>query len=126
MHINWELVRHRRKVRAGRDKCGVSVNQNQNFFTAEIATLKQDLQTLMDLMRQTGVGSLPLHPTDEIVHNGLNPDMITRDTTALYDRLQRIQENAATVVNLLGPPPPAAATAVPSGGGWAFSGSVGR
>jgi hypothetical protein len=89
----------------------------------DIATLKQDLHTLTDLMRQTGVGSLPLHPTDEIMQNGLDPDVITRDTTALYERLQRIQENAVTVVNLLGPP---AATTVAPGGSWGFGGSVGR
>jgi hypothetical protein len=78
---------------------------------------------LNDLLGQTGVGSLPLLSAsggaltaDAIMNEHLNLDAITRDTAALFERLARSQESAATVANLLGA----------QGGAPALGPSIGR
>ncbi|KAJ7669589.1 hypothetical protein B0H17DRAFT_949242 [Mycena rosella] len=74
---------------------------------ADLATLKQTLQLVTEMMRQSGVGGLPLLP----VPDGNAPtalpteeQMIAKTTHAvqvLYDQLKRGQDSAAVVANLL-------------------------
>ncbi|KAF7358704.1 hypothetical protein MSAN_01209400 [Mycena sanguinolenta] len=75
---------------------------------ADLATLKQTLQMVLEQMRQTGVGGLPLLP----VSDGNQPppalptedQMIAQTTRAiqvLYDQFKRGQDSAAVVANLL-------------------------
>jgi len=81
---------------------------------ADITTLKQKLQMLSDLMRQTGVGALPLlpmpsdspppqpapvMPTEEIMLTDAS-----RSVQVLYDRMKTSQDSAAVVANLLSAP----------------------
>ena len=72
---------------------------------ADLASLGQALHVLIDLMRQTGVGALPLLdqstpltslPTEE----QLLAD-ITKAVEVQYAKQKRLQENAAVVYNLL-------------------------
>ncbi|KAJ7720372.1 hypothetical protein DFH07DRAFT_307465 [Mycena maculata] len=80
---------------------------------ADLATLKQTLQMVTDIMRHSGVGGLPLLPVPD--GNAPQPlptedQMITQTTRAvqvLYDQLKRGQDSAAVVANLLKGPPPA-------------------
>jgi hypothetical protein len=82
--------------------------------TADIASLKQNLQMLSDLMRQTGVGALPLLPMPSEAHSSQpapvlpTEEMMLTDTSrsvqVLYDRMKRSQESAAVVANLLSAP----------------------
>ncbi|RDB27287.1 hypothetical protein Hypma_004370 [Hypsizygus marmoreus] len=77
---------------------------------ADIATLKQTLQTLTDLFWQTGVGALPLLPLggpDTPVVPPTEQQMMAdanRSIQALYEALKRSQDSAAVVANLLGAP----------------------
>ncbi|KAJ7097077.1 hypothetical protein B0H15DRAFT_31294 [Mycena belliarum] len=74
---------------------------------ADLATMKQTLQMLSDLMRHSGVGGLPLLP----VANENDPPPLpteeqlvtqtTRSVAMLYDQLKRAQDSAAVVANLL-------------------------
>ncbi|KAJ7450949.1 hypothetical protein B0H11DRAFT_2076532 [Mycena galericulata] len=74
---------------------------------ADLATLKQTLQLVSDLMRHSGVGGLPLLP----VPDGNPPQPLpteeqmivqtTRAVQVLYDQLKRGQDSAAVVANLL-------------------------
>ncbi|KAF8917045.1 hypothetical protein CPB85DRAFT_235118 [Mucidula mucida] len=69
---------------------------------SDIATLKQNLEMLSELMRQTGVGALPLlsienpPPTEEQIMSD-----VTKSVEVLYARLQRNQESAGVVAKLL-------------------------
>ena len=82
-----------------------------NTWPVDIATLKQNIPLLYDLLRQTGVGALPVIP----VPTGSDvPPIIpteemmladaTRSVQVLYDRMQRGQDSAAVVANLLSAP----------------------
>jgi len=81
---------------------------------ADIAALKENLQILSDLMRQTGVGALPLLPmpsdssSSEPAAVMPTEEMMLADTSrsvqVLYDRMKRSQESAAVVANLLSAP----------------------
>ncbi|KAI0643964.1 hypothetical protein C8Q79DRAFT_973655 [Trametes meyenii] len=71
--------------------------------TADIAALKSAIQVLVDFLRQTGVGALPLDPPPV-------PDPRTEEQTlaeatravqVLYERQRRLQEGASVVANLL-------------------------
>ncbi|KAJ7655970.1 hypothetical protein DFH06DRAFT_992101 [Mycena polygramma] len=74
---------------------------------ADLATLKQTLQMVLEQMRQTGVGGLPLLPVPDGNHHPVLPgeeQMIAQTTRAvqvLYDQLKRGQDSAAVVANLL-------------------------
>jgi len=65
---------------------------------------------LNDVLRQTGVGALPLLPPpsdapldpEQIMNEKLSPGTIMRDTTMLYERFKWRQDSAANVANLLG------------------------
>ena len=82
--------------------------------TADVTALKQNLQLLSDLMRQTGVGALPLlHLPSDSSSSQTAPVMPTeemmltdtsRSVQVLYDRMKRSQESAAVAANLLNAP----------------------
>jgi len=87
--------------------------------SANIATLKQDLLALADLMRHSGVGALPLLlpqlpplSTDTDQSSSQIPNITvpseeqmladaTKSTDVLFEQLKRMRESAGTVVNLL-------------------------
>ncbi|KAI0710484.1 hypothetical protein C8Q76DRAFT_593700, partial [Earliella scabrosa] len=70
---------------------------------ADIATLKQALLVLVELLRQSGVGALPLEPPpvpDPRSENALVEEE-TRIVQSLYDRQKRIQDGAGVVAGYL-------------------------
>lgn len=71
--------------------------------TADMTALQQALQVLTELMRQTGVGALPLQAPD--LSNPPTEDQLIVETTksvqVLYDRYKRMQESAGVVASLL-------------------------
>ncbi|KAI0367340.1 hypothetical protein BV20DRAFT_950398 [Pilatotrama ljubarskyi] len=73
---------------------------------ADIAALKQALEILVDVLRQTGVGALPLDPPS--IPDPRTEEQVlveaTRAVQALYERQRRMQEGASVVANLLGAP----------------------
>lgn len=80
---------------------------------ATIASIKQTLDVIADIMRHSGVGALPLlpMPTSESPNAPVvlpSEEQLIIDTNrsiqALYDKLKRSQESAAVVANLLGAP----------------------
>ncbi|KAJ7491681.1 hypothetical protein B0H11DRAFT_1718742 [Mycena galericulata] len=76
---------------------------------ADLATLKQTLQMVSDLMRHSGVGGLPLLPIPDgnpLKQPPTEDQMIeetTRAVKALYEQLKRGQDSAAVIANLLTP-----------------------
>ena len=83
-------------------------------FPADINTLKQLLASIIDKLRSSGVGALPIHPqvvnrlTDGISHNNQpfsSEEQLMASTTAnlraVYDQLHKSQESASVVANLL-------------------------
>ena len=79
------------------------------FVSAEIENLKQDLYLVIETMRNTGVGALPLLPLQPNSENEATPvpteQQLLTDTTrslkALYDKVQRSYDSASAVANLL-------------------------
>ncbi|KDQ23522.1 hypothetical protein PLEOSDRAFT_35137 [Pleurotus ostreatus PC15] len=80
---------------------------------ADLETLKQSLQFLSDILRQSGVGALPLLPSSRSGHHGVDVAVpseaqlivdTTNAVTALYDRLKRKQDGSAVVAGLLTAP----------------------
>ncbi|KAF8190059.1 hypothetical protein BJ912DRAFT_1058764 [Pholiota molesta] len=73
---------------------------------ADIATLKQMLALVLDAMRQSGVGALPVLPTVGGIPAAVPTEAqllasTTQNLRALYEKLQRSQESAAVSANLL-------------------------
>ncbi|KAJ6492243.1 hypothetical protein C8R45DRAFT_192980 [Mycena sanguinolenta] len=75
---------------------------------ADLATLKQTLQMVLEQMRQTGVGGLPLlpvpdgnHPPPALPTEDQMVAQTTRAIQVLYDQFKRGQDSAAVVANLL-------------------------
>ncbi|KAJ7644779.1 hypothetical protein FB45DRAFT_703201, partial [Roridomyces roridus] len=74
---------------------------------ADLSSLKQTLQMVADLMRQSGVGGLPLLPVSDgstQPHLPTEDQMIAQASQAvqvLYEQLKRGQDSAAVVANLL-------------------------
>ncbi|EGO19682.1 hypothetical protein SERLADRAFT_402307 [Serpula lacrymans var. lacrymans S7.9] len=80
---------------------------------ADLTSLAQAMSTLSDFLRTTGVGALPLVPTQgssdssltqassAVTEQELTPTT-TQSVQSLYERLQRSQESAGAVVSLLG------------------------
>ncbi len=70
---------------------------------AEIAALKQALQVLADILRQTGVGALPLLPpgSSEVPSETQLMADTTKAIQAFYERFKRMQDNSSVVVNFL-------------------------
>ncbi|KAI0828461.1 hypothetical protein BC628DRAFT_1417474 [Trametes gibbosa] len=69
-----------------------------------IDTLKRSLLELVEALRTSGVGALPLEPPpvpDPRTDEQLLAEA-TRTVQALYERQRRIQEGASVVTNLLG------------------------
>ncbi|KAI9060413.1 hypothetical protein FKP32DRAFT_1578093 [Trametes sanguinea] len=71
---------------------------------ADIAALKQALAVLVDFLRQTGIGALPLDspPVPDARTEEQLIAEATRAVQALYERQKRLQEGASVVANLLG------------------------
>jgi len=74
---------------------------------SEIENLKQNLYLVIETMRNTGVGALPLlpqQPNSEAAAVPTEQQLLT-DTTrglqALYDKVQRSYDSASAVANLL-------------------------
>ncbi|KAI0916522.1 hypothetical protein AcW1_010096 [Taiwanofungus camphoratus] len=70
---------------------------------SDVAALKQALQALEDILRQTGVGALPLQASNS---PGLpTEDQLISDTTrsiqVLYERYKCMQESSGVVASLL-------------------------
>lgn len=76
---------------------------NLVLFTGDIAALKQAFGALVDILRQTGVGALPLDPPP--VPDLRSEDEQIAETTkavqSLYERQKRIHEGAGVVAGLL-------------------------
>ncbi|KAH8096908.1 hypothetical protein BXZ70DRAFT_895643 [Cristinia sonorae] len=74
--------------------------------SADIAALRQAHQTLVEHLRASGVGALPLltSPSPELPSEQRLMDETTKAVQVLYDRQKRLQESAATVANLLSTP----------------------
>ncbi|KAJ7268010.1 hypothetical protein C8J57DRAFT_1067745 [Mycena rebaudengoi] len=72
---------------------------------ADLATLKQMLTMISDMMRHSGVGGLPLLPSsDQPPILPTEDQMLVQTTRAVglvYDQLKRGQDSAAVVANLL-------------------------
>ena len=72
---------------------------------ADIAALKQELLALVEHLRQTGVGALPLEPPP-ITHDARSDEQLVgeaeRAVQVLYERQKRIQDGAGVVAGLLG------------------------
>ncbi|TFK98171.1 hypothetical protein BDV98DRAFT_512526 [Pterulicium gracile] len=83
---------------------------NPMHTTAELANLKQSLELLCDLMRQTGVGALPLLSGDQnkvpMSDSMLNENELLESTTRsveeVFERVKKQQETALNIGNLLG------------------------
>jgi len=73
--------------------CACSYELTINLI-ADMLALRQDLHELLELLRQTGVGSLPLNENP-------SAEAIERDTTLAYENLTSSQASAATVLHLL-------------------------
>jgi len=79
--------------------------QKKNL-SAEIENLKQNLYLVIETMRHTGVGALPILPqpnsegTPVPTEQQLLTDT-TRSLQALYDKVQRSSDSATAVANLL-------------------------
>ncbi|KAG5650722.1 hypothetical protein H0H81_011269, partial [Sphagnurus paluster] len=74
----------------------------------DIATLKQTVQSLVDLLSQSGVGALPLLPVPSSTQTVTAPteqamlSQANRSIQFIYEQLKRSQDSAAVVANLLG------------------------
>ncbi|OCH91732.1 hypothetical protein OBBRIDRAFT_728233 [Obba rivulosa] len=75
---------------------------------AYMAALKQALQTLVELLKQTGVGALPLHPPNPAAMDPQAEQQQIAETAravqALFERYNRMQESAGVVASLLAAP----------------------
>ncbi|KAI0746569.1 hypothetical protein C8Q80DRAFT_1271442 [Daedaleopsis nitida] len=66
---------------------------------ADIASLRQTLLVLVELLRQSGVGALPLEPPQ--VSESVLVEEEGRVVQSLYDRHKRIQDGAGVVAGYL-------------------------
>jgi len=70
----------------------------------------QVLRSLVEFLRQTGIGAYPLLPTPESQGEPSLPtvteqqliDTTAREVQVLYERLKRTQESSTVAANLLG------------------------
>lgn len=66
------------------------------------------MQTLVDLLRQTGVGALPLDPPDPNTMDAQTEQQqiveATKAVQILFERYKRMQESASVVASLLAAP----------------------
>ncbi|KAF9527948.1 hypothetical protein CPB83DRAFT_814822 [Crepidotus variabilis] len=79
---------------------------------ANITRLQEQLALTIEILRQSGVGALPLAatsprsgsaaPMQPIPSEPVLLESVTRNLEIFYDQLQRRQESAGVVVNLLG------------------------
>ena len=72
-----------------------------------MATLKQTISVVIEKMRQSGVGALPVIPLSQTGAPAPPPSEAqllantTKSLQALYEKLQRGQESASVAANLL-------------------------
>ncbi|KAF8521314.1 hypothetical protein JB92DRAFT_2707963 [Gautieria morchelliformis] len=74
--------------------------------SGEVIALKHALQTFVDFLRESGVGSLPLVASDTAEppsEQKMIQDM-SKSVQALFEKRQRRQENAAGIASLLTAP----------------------
>ncbi|KAI0338460.1 hypothetical protein BDW22DRAFT_1432496 [Trametopsis cervina] len=81
---------------------GNSTTQTTEYLTA----LRQSLQLLIDLLRQSGVGALPMLDANDPLGSLLTEEAllahVTQSIETEYARQKRIQDGASVVFNLLG------------------------
>ena len=93
-------------------------------FSAEIENLKQNLYLVIETMRNTGVGALPilsLQPNSEDTPVPTEQQLLTNTTQslqALYDKVQRSYDSASAVANLLSTDHIPRSGKWEGGGGW--------
>ncbi|KAG5220242.1 hypothetical protein IMY05_C4639000100 [Salix suchowensis] len=102
------------KLKVGLASSGGPFDESTRGLTiADLETLKQSLQFLSDILRQSGVGALPLLPSSRSGRHGVDVAVpseaqlivdTTNAVTALYDRLKRKQDGSAVVAGLLTAP----------------------
>lgn len=74
---------------------------------ADLIALDQALQTLAEMLRQSGIGAFPLPASDSDARNASPPteQQLIADTTRsvqqLYEEFKRMQESSAVVANIL-------------------------
>ncbi len=77
-----------------------------------MVALKHNLETLCEFLRQTGVGALPIIPSDPNNPSILQPPTsfseesqliqnLTQSVQTLYEKRKKMQDNSATVAILL-------------------------
>ncbi|KAF8639382.1 hypothetical protein AX17_001538 [Amanita inopinata Kibby_2008] len=100
---------------------------------ADLTNLKHAIQVLLDLMRQTGVGALPLLPlpTEAAPHIAVpSEEQLMEDTVrgikVLFEKQKRSQDAAAVVANLMGVSELGRSTGAGAGAGASASGGGGR
>ncbi len=88
----------------------IRLTSDRGRFPADIATLKQALFALVEHLRQSGVGALPLE-APPVPDPRSDEQLIAEATKAvqgLYERQKRIQDGAGIVAGLLGQAVPGA------------------
>lgn len=74
-------------------------------FSAEIENLRRNISIVVETMRHTGVGALPiLAPNSEATSVPTESQLLTdtsRSLQALYDKVQRSHDSATAVASLL-------------------------
>lgn len=91
-----------------RTRCGFvrpSAEPIPCHVAADAGSLRQSLHELAEVLRQTGVGALPLLDPATPLSALPTEEKLLEDTTASieaeYAKQKRLQESAVTVVNLL-------------------------
>ncbi|EIN03943.1 hypothetical protein PUNSTDRAFT_47751 [Punctularia strigosozonata HHB-11173 SS5] len=69
--------------------------------TADLASLKDTLRVLLDFLKQTGVGDLPLLPANVQPPQEQQMQELEAATKKLFERQKRLQDSAAVVVNIM-------------------------
>lgn len=105
------VIQHLARVQALARSAMVGIEQayrpstNPIQTAADIVTLKQATQALLDVLRQTGVGALPMPSTEPMADFPTEESLMANTTRALedlYDRHKQMQESCAVASNLLG------------------------
>ncbi|KAG6890523.1 hypothetical protein C0995_007723 [Termitomyces sp. Mi166 len=79
-------------------------------LSANLGTLKQEIEELSQLMLQSGVGALPLLPiptSGETLSPPTEQQLLTEVNNSIrfvFEQMKRSQDSAAVVANLLGAP----------------------
>ncbi|KAF8515498.1 hypothetical protein BU17DRAFT_51612 [Hysterangium stoloniferum] len=81
-------------------------NCNYAIQASEIISLKHALDAFADFLRESGVGSLPVMPFDpeNLPTQQQMIEGMTKSVQTLYEKRQRLQDNAGAVASLLAIP----------------------